>query len=212
MSGRSEPGTRPAGLERRFVVGLGNPGIQYADTRHNAGFRVIERLWRRNPEAPYQATAALQFQVTGADRFEVVLGRPRTFMNLSGAPVATLLGMFGGRPDELLVVHDDLDLPVGALRFRRGGSSGGHRGVASILETLGPDGAGFARLKIGVGRPGGAGGSVVDFVLTPARGEDAARLTEAESVAAAAAWLWISDGIDRCMSRFNRKEARAEEG
>lgn len=129
----------------RLVVGLGNPGPRYAGTRHNVGFLVVDELARRH---------AVTFRA-GRDGREARLGgvrllEPGTFMNLSGTAVQAAVTRNGIRPEEIVVVHDDLDLPLGRLRVRVGGGAGGQKGVRDIIDRLGPD---FARVKVGIGRP-----------------------------------------------------------
>jgi len=129
----------------RLIVGLGNPGTRYAGTRHNAGFLVLDELARR-----WGASFRQGRQTDRAIAHDVVLLKPRTFMNLSGAAVQAAMTRARVPPQELLVVHDDIDLPLGRLRLRRGGGAGGQRGVADIIARIGPD---FDRLKVGVSRP-----------------------------------------------------------
>jgi peptidyl-tRNA hydrolase, PTH1 family len=194
----------------RLVVGLGNPGSRYAATRHNAGYRVVERLWQAHGAGTVRQACGMEFQIGQAPRSTVVMARSLTYMNESGRPVADLMAWLVGTPSALLVIHDDLDLPVGTTRFRRGGTSGGHRGVQSLIEVLNTEE--FARLKIGVGRPGEIENDVVEFVLSPPAGPEAEILDAAETVAAEAAWRWVTDGIDVCMSLFNGRIVGAEEG
>jgi len=129
----------------RLIVGLGNPGARYAGTRHNAGFLVVDELARR-----WGATFRTGRQADAASASGVVLLKPRTFMNLSGAAVQAEMARGRVPPGELLVVHDDLDLPLGRLRLRRGGGAGGQRGVQDVIARIGPD---FDRLKVGISRP-----------------------------------------------------------
>ena len=129
----------------KLIVGLGNPGARYAGTRHNAGFLVVDELARRWG-APFRSGR----QADAASAGGVVLLKPRTFMNLSGAAVQAEMARGRISPGELLVVHDDLDLPLGRLRLRRGGGAGGQRGVQDVIARIGPD---FDRLKVGVSRP-----------------------------------------------------------
>lgn len=194
----------------RFLIGLGNPGHPYEQTRHNVGFRVIDRLWRAHGHGQLRKACLCEYRIGVACDYRVFMARPAVYMNESGRPIAELLRQLGGSPGSVLVIHDDIDLPVGGIRFRRGGSSGGHRGVVSLIEALG--GSEFERLKIGVGHPGVTGGDVVDFVLSPPIAEEAALLSRAESTAAEAAWLWVTEGIESCMNRFNQKAVGAEEG
>lgn len=136
----------------KLVVGLGNPGSRYSGTRHNAGFLVIDELARRHG-AQFRvereaATAKLAPGTLAAGA--CMLLKPLTFMNLSGRPVQAALARGSVRPGEMVVVHDDMDLPLGKLRVRLGGSSGGQRGVSDISRAVGPD---YVRVKVGVGRP-----------------------------------------------------------
>ena len=123
--------------EERFLVGLGNPGSRYEQTRHNAGYRVVERLWRAHAEGPARRGLGVEYRVGRTGSCEVFMARSLSFMNESGAPVSALVRSLGGTSEGMLVIHDDLDLPLGMIRFRRRGSSGGHRGVASLIEAFG---------------------------------------------------------------------------
>lgn len=155
----------------KLVVGLGNPGKEYQDTRHNAGFRWVERLAE-------QQRAALKFDA----KFHGVVGRmaqacgelwlllPQTYMNASGRAVGALVKFYKIAPEEILVVHDELDLPPGSARLKRGGGNGGHNGLKDIAAHLGtPD---FWRLRLGIGHPGDKA-QVADYVLHPPRKEEA---------------------------------------
>jgi PTH1 family peptidyl-tRNA hydrolase len=187
----------------KLIVGLGNPGKAYAGNRHNVGFRCIDRLSaehripvkeRRLRLKPLKAVFG-RGEVGGAP---VVLAKPRTFMNLSGRAVAQLVRRFGVAPDDLIVTHDDMDLPLGKIRIRRGGSAGGHKGVASIIDSLGSEG--FTRVRIGIGRPGG---DEVSHVLGDFTAEEKATVTQAVDQAAEAARCILSDGIEAAMNRYN---------
>ena len=198
------------GAKTRALVGLGNPGLGYARSRHNAGARVVGLLWRKYCRGKGIRKKYVLYRVEEVSGLAVFVARVRSYMNESGEPVKRFLEEVGVEAKDLLVIHDDLDLPPGTLRFRRGGSSGGHKGVQSIIEALATDG--FARLKIGIGRPGGKEREVVDFVLSPPSGREKEILKKTEAVAAEAAWLWVKEGIDYCMNRFNRSVICAEEG
>ena len=141
------------------MVGLGNPGPRYAGTRHNAGFIVLERLAERREAAFARQRQALVARAPG----DLLLAKPTTFMNLSGAAVQALMTRHAIKPEQLLVVHDDLDLPLGRLRLRFGGGAGGQKGVRDTIERIGP---GFARLKVGISRPP-AGWPAERWVLSP---------------------------------------------
>lgn len=154
----------------RLIVGLGNPGLEYETTRHNAGFWWVERLAAArnvlfNAEKKFHGLAAR----LRLDGHEAWLLKPQTFMNRSGQAVGALAGFYRIAPEEILVVHDELDLPPGDARLKKGGGHGGHNGLKDIIAHLGtPD---FWRLRIGIGHPGDKS-QVVDFVLHAARREE----------------------------------------
>nr|WP_258861973.1 aminoacyl-tRNA hydrolase [Marinitenerispora sediminis] len=150
-------------VEWWLVVGLGNPGPKYAGNRHNAGFMVVDALadragarWRAHRSRAEVAEAALPSRPPGAQAaggVRAVLAKPRTFMNLSGGPVAGLRQYYQVPPERIVVIHDELDIPYGALKLKRGGGSGGHNGLRSITTSLsGPD---YIRVRFGIGRPPG---------------------------------------------------------
>lgn len=152
------------------VVGLGNPGAQYCDTRHNLGFLMIDRLSR---EAGIKVTKPMCEALVGRGRWlgrEVILAKPQTFMNLSGRSVKSMLTRFDAEPANLIVVHDDLDLDLGRGKLALKGSSGGHKGIASIISSLGVNT--FARFKLGIGRPENEHIEVTRFVLQKFRNEE----------------------------------------
>jgi len=195
----------------RFLVGLGNPGARYAQTRHNVGFRVIEALWRAKGGDGPKRRGELEYALARTPSFRVFMARPLAFMNASGPPVRALVDYFGGDCADMLVVYDDADLALGTLRMRRGGGSGGHKGVGSIIEAFGSEE--FARLKVGIGRPGEPGDDIVQFVLDQPSADDVEALAESEKTAAEEAWRWITEGTERCMERVNRRRnARTQEG
>ena len=169
----------------QLVVGLGNPGPRYAGTRHNAGFLVVERLAERRGVTFTKQRQALVARAPGG----LLLAKPTTFMNLSGAAVQALMTRHGVHPDHLLLVHDDLDLPLGRLRLRRGGGAGGQRGVRDTIERIGPA---FVRLKVGISRPP-ADWPAERWVLSRF-GDDEAALVERVVEAA-------TDALERCLER-----------
>lgn len=200
----------------RLLVGLGNPGPRYAATRHNVGFRILERFADRHRIALDQERFGGRFgrgwlRRPGAEPLELGLLEPLTFMNRSGQAVAAALaGLPPLEPSaDLLVAHDDVDLPFGRLRLRPGGGAGGHRGVAHLIETLG-HGA-FLRLRFGIGRPRSAAGEpppdTADWVLEPFSREQEAALDERLGVGADAIEGVLFDGIVAAMNRFNREPA-----
>ncbi|MGB9885773.1 MAG: aminoacyl-tRNA hydrolase [Moorellales bacterium] len=185
----------------RLVVGLGNPGRRYRRTRHNLGQVVVEVLARQLGADPWQRegqTETARLRRTGV---EVVLAKPLTFMNLSGSVVAPLVRSLKAAPEEVVLVHDDLDLPVGRIRLRPGGSAGGHRGVASVLEALGSDRVG--RVKLGIGRPP-VGVDPAEYVLQPlSEAEWDAFAGPVERAAEALEFLLSGAAWAEAMNRFN---------
>lgn len=185
----------------KLIVGLGNPGPQYAATRHNAGFRVTARLaaaqgWRWSGR---RDRALLASGTVGGEN--VVLAQPQTYMNDSGLSVAPLVRFYKLAPADLLVICDDLDLPVGKLRLRAQGSAGGQHGLESIIASLGTNA--FARLRVGIGRPANAHMATIDYVLGVPRGDEAILLDQTEDRAAEAALVWLAAGLTAAMDRFN---------
>ena len=148
----------------RLVVGLGNPGKEYERTRHNVGFMVIDELVRKLRIKNYSEEALSHVYRSRVGGRQVIFAKPQTYMNNSGLAVLNLLEENGIEPQEMLVVYDDLDLPLGMTRLRLEGSSGGHRGVESIIKSIGTEK--FPRLKIGIGRPKRKE-DVVSYVLSP---------------------------------------------
>ena len=194
----------------RFIVGLGNPGDAYRRSRHNVGFLVVERLSETEAFPPARRAGDVLHTRKRVHGREVCLVRPQAYMNLSGPAVRGFLEETEpGRLEEsepgedLLVIHDDLDLPLGRLRFRSRGSSGGHRGVESLIDALGTDG--FARLKVGIGRREGE--DAADYVLEPLEGEDEDVLRSIADAAARTLPLWVREGTEAAASRYNGQAA-----
>ena len=183
-----------------MIVGLGNPGREYARTRHNVGFELIDRL------AVLLGADGLRLQsqalVTTARRGDtkVLLVKPQTYMNLSGKAVNGLAAFYKLPLESLLVAHDDLDLPFGALRLRPGGGPGGQKGVKSTIENLGSQD--FCRLRLGIGRPPGRMDPAA-YVLQKFSGAEQAELGPVLDRAAEAALTFIEEGIQVAMNRFN---------
>jgi len=182
-----------------IVLGLGNPGPAYACMRHNVGFMVIELIARRW-SIPFESAAGLRVGRGCVADQPALLVKPQTFMNRSGEAISRL----DRQPeDSVVAVYDDLDLPAGLMRVRERGGSGGHRGVASLIEHLGPE---FARVRVGIGRPPSSG-AVADYVLaTPTEAESAA-LDAAVASAGDAVECILADGTAAAMNRFNGRSA-----
>ena len=199
-------GNVAAGYHRRVKVicGLGNPGERYRLTRHNVGFRVVDLLadrWGLTGQGRVRDGAA-QLEVRLEQPAEkVLLVKPQRFMNLSGGPLRAAIRQSNVDPaEDLLVVTDDVDLPLGRLRLRREGSAGGHNGLRSIIASLG--GTDFPRLRVGIGRQG-TSRATVDHVLSTFRPDEQELSTEAIASAADAVEAWLAEGIDAAMNAFN---------
>lgn len=188
----------------RLVVGLGNPGREYAGTRHNVGFLIAGRLAeeRRAPWSLEKKWAAEVARDTG-----LILTRPQTFMNRSGESVAQLCRFFKIEPEAVLVVYDDADLPLGRLRFRRSGSAGGHNGVKSIIQHLGTDR--FPRLKFGIGRSEEMRGPMTGHVLGRFDPDEIPAVEKSLAHAQDAVNYALSAGLAPAMNRFNTDPAKA---
>jgi PTH1 family peptidyl-tRNA hydrolase len=181
-----------------MVVGLGNPGPAYTNTRHNVGFSVVQSLVRESGVRLQPAFGGLVGQARiGGQALVVCL--PMTFMNRSGGPVSELARALGLSSARVLVVHDDLDLPFGTLRCKTGGGAGGHNGLRDIALQLGKD---FPRIRIGIGRPP-EGTSVPDHVLGHWSEQELGQVTEHISRAASAVRVTVSAGLDVAMNQFN---------
>lgn len=191
-----------------LVLGLGNPGARYAHTRHNAGWDVVERLVARWKASPLETTREYRaWRGTDGGR-EVDLMVPLTYMNLSGDAVAVYRERRGLTPAELLVVVDDVYLPLGRLRFRPSGSSGGHNGLASIEEVLGT--REWSRLRIGVGAAASAA-ELREHVLEGWGADEVPLIENALERATEAVECWCREGIMPAMNRFNRSEEEVQE-
>lgn len=185
----------------RLIVGLGNPGPRYADTRHNMGWRVAEALAARAATGPWKEKFDAAVSEGPWHGTKVVLARPLTFMNHSGLAVRQMLEFWRLEASDLLVIVDDMAIDLGRIRLRTEGSDGGHNGLASVIAHLGHDR--FARLRVGIGPPPPPE-EHVEFVLAPfAKGERPA-VAEAVERAADAAECWMTQGPEEAMNRFNR--------
>ncbi len=185
-----------------LVLGLGNPGVEYRGTRHNAGFRVVEKVARRHGVMDWAQRPSCDLAVISVGRF-ILLSRPLTFMNRSGEAARWLLGEFGVVPESMLVVVDDIDLPLGNLRFRRSGGPGTHNGLRDLCEEVGTD---FPRLRIGV-RGDDMTVDLADYVLSSFTDEEADSAKAAEDRAADAVEAVLRNGFERAMNTYNRSPA-----
>src|SRR5262245_40672828 len=190
----------------KLIVGLGNPGEKYRGTRHNVGFEVVDLLARRRDlifeAAPADALQAKWRRAEGA----VLLAKPLTFMNLSGGALGALSRFYKIEIPDLLVVTDDVNLPLGRLRARASGSEGGHNGLKSVADSLGS--IDYPRLRIGVGR-GDMRRDLADHVLARFEPDEVPGIDAAIARAADAVETWISEGLAKVMNTFNRAEENA---
>jgi peptidyl-tRNA hydrolase, PTH1 family len=187
----------------KVIVGLGNPGLQYEKTRHNVGFCVMDLLgtelggdWKQSRD--FNAF----FSKTKFKDEDVVVLKPLTYMNLSGQAVSAVVRWFKVDLKDVLVIHDDVSLPLGRIRVQKGGGAGGQHGIESIIECMGSNG--FDRIKVGVGPdPGGA--LRASFVLSAVRPDDAKLWTDSLELAMKAARTWLKEGADVTANRYNGK-------
>jgi PTH1 family peptidyl-tRNA hydrolase len=192
-----------AGQSCKLIVGLGNPGPEYARTRHNAGYWYVDALargaggtWRRESRHQCELT-----RITLAEH-DLWLMKPTTFMNLSGAAVHSVASFYRIVPAEILVAHDEIDLPPGVVRFKEGGGHGGHNGVRDVIAQLGAD---FWRLRIGVGHPGSKD-EVIDAVLDRATAAEQQLIDAALARALTALTDFLREGAQQAMHRLHTKE------
>ena len=193
----------------KLVVGLGNPGKEYVGTRHNVGFEVVEQLAAKlDCSLRKKLRFAAQVGEVTLDTGKIMLATPQTFMNRSGAAVATLIKWTKAMPAEVLVIVDDADLPLGQLRLRLAGGSGGHNGLRSIIEALGGD-EGFARLRIGIGRTSPVGADITGHVLGRFSAAERREVDAIVTTAVEAVECCLRDGFAVAMNRFNRRKEDA---
>jgi PTH1 family peptidyl-tRNA hydrolase len=184
-----------------LIIGLGNPGGEYAATRHNCGWMVLDVLERRGRFGRSRREGPAKLATGTLDGYDVALARPTTYMNLSGRAGVHLVRVLGVPVPDVVVIHDDVDLPFGRLRLRRGGSAGGNRGVRSLIESW--QNQDFVRVRVGIGRPA-EGEDTVDHVLDPFTPEERAALPAILGRAADAVTAIVRDGLERAMTEYNR--------
>jgi peptidyl-tRNA hydrolase, PTH1 family len=194
-------------IDTFLIIGLGNPGREYRETRHNIGFMLLDHLalklntrFTRLQSRALVASAFYTRNQASAGETKIILAKPQTFMNLSGQSVQGLIHFFEIPLTHLLVAHDDLDLPPGTIRIRPDGGSAGHKGMVSILERLGTDE--FTRMRLGIGRPPGQM-QAPDFVLQKFLKVDLPVITETINRAVDAVMTFITEGLDASMNKYN---------
>lgn len=183
-----------------LIIGLGNPGKEYDDTRHNVGFRVVNEVARRHGLTFGKTERKAKFASGIARGKKIILAQPQTYMNLSGEAVRSLVDFYKVELPRILVVSDDLDIPLGTVRLRKFGGAGGQGGMKSIIQHLGTQD--FNRLRFGIGRPPGKM-APRDYVLSVFKGDDAILAAQVVDRAADAVETWLIDGIDTAMNRYN---------
>ncbi len=192
----------------KLIVGLGNPGRSYSANRHNIGFTCLRHFARKHGIRLDQKQCQARIGSGEAAGSETILARPQTYMNRSGAAVSCLLKKHRLSPENLIVIHDDLDLQLGRVRLRQGGGSGGHNGVASIIAELGS--RDFIRLRVGIGRPDPAtDNDVINYVLGDFSSEEKQLVTAVVAGASKAITCLLTEGLAVAMNRYNRPFAKA---
>jgi PTH1 family peptidyl-tRNA hydrolase len=187
-------------IENFLIIGLGNPGREYRQTRHNVGFMLVDRLAAKlNTRFTRMQSRALVGSAIFGER-KIILAKPQTFMNLSGQSVQGLVHFYKMPLTNLLIAHDDLDLPIGTIRIRPDGGSAGQKGMSSILERLGTDV--FPRLRMGIGRPPGQM-QAPDYVLQEFSNSDLSIISEMLNHAVEAVLIFATEGLEAAMNKYN---------
>ena len=191
----------------KMIIGLGNPGKEYVNTKHNVGFMVIDAIAKELNETVEKKQCQALTQVVNWDGEKILLVKPQTYMNLSGQSVMELLNYYNDRIDDLLVIHDDLDLPPGQLRFKQGGGAGGHNGIKNIIAHLGTNV--FQRIKVGVGEKPKEY-DLADYVLGHFSKEDKVKMEDGYKATMDSIEMILMGDIDAAMNRYNKKVVREE--
>lgn len=181
----------------KIIVGLGNPGMKYVHTRHNAGFDTLNLFAQKNDFRFSRKGNTMLISENNYKGEKLILVKPLTYMNLSGQAVASVMGTFKAEPKDIMVISDDMDLPCGKIRIRAKGSAGGHNGIKSVINCIGSQE--FSRMRIGIGRDENA----IDFVLGRFSESDRKIMEEAYEKAAEALLCWIEKGTEYTMNRYN---------
>jgi len=198
--------------ETRLIVGLGNPGAKYSFTRHNIGFMCLDAYAKLQSVAFAKRRVKAQIATARLANHDVVFVKPQTFMNLSGEAVGKLFRQHKVKPENLIVVHDDLDLPVGRIRVRQGGSSGGHKGIDSIIAHIST--AEFIRVKVGIGRPQVKedydDNGVIDHVLSQFTPAEKTIIDKIVPMTGEILGSLLADGLTATMNKFNATDLRKQ--
>lgn len=191
----------------KLIVGLGNPGNEYAKTRHNVGFILVDALADHLNITLWKDKFNAKIAEGRIGSEKILLVKPQTYMNNSGEAVGPLMRWYKLEPEDVIVAHDDMDIPAGTIRIRKKGSSGGHNGIKSLIAHLGSEN--FARVRLGIGRPL-PGWSVVNHVLAPFPAEDKQAVDEAVKYLIPAVECIITDGLDVAMNKYNPKKQKKQ--
>lgn len=185
----------------KLIVGLGNPGVKYENTRHNAGFMVMDKIAEMTGELINKKKFEGKYCKTRIGNEDVILLKPETYMNLSGFSVRAAMDFFKISPEDILVIYDDLDTPVGSIRLKTKGSAGGHNGMKSVISSVLKED--FNRIRVGIGRDPKI--RIIDYVLTRFKPEEIENLNQSIEQAAKAAIFSMSHSFEQTMNRYNMK-------
>ncbi len=189
----------------KIIAGLGNPGSEYEKTKHNVGFMFVDALAEKLGVTDWKDKFDAKIGETRIGVEKVLLVKPQTYMNESGQAIGPLMNFYKLDAEDLIVVHDDMDIPAGTIRIRKKGSAGGHNGIKSVLAHVGDEH--FARVRIGIGRPL-PGWTVVNHVLAPFVPEDVTKIEEAIQYLLPAVECIVTDDVDKAMNQYNPKKAK----
>ena len=191
----------------KIIVGLGNPGREYAQTKHNVGFMLVDALAEKLGIADWQSKFDALIAEGRMGTEKILLVKPQTYMNESGRAVGPLMNWYKLMPEQLIVAHDDMDIPAGTIRIRKKGSAGGHNGIKSVLAHVGDEN--FSRVRIGIGRPL-PGWTVINHVLAPFQEEDVPKIKEAIQYLLPAVECIVTEDIDKAMNLYNPKKVKKQ--
>ena len=191
----------------KVIVGLGNPGREYAQTKHNVGFMLVDALADKLGISNWQEKFDALIAEGRLGTEKILLVKPQTYMNDSGRAVGPLMNWYKLPPEDLIVAHDDMDIPAGTIRIRKKGSAGGHNGIKSVLAHLGDEH--FSRVRIGIGRPL-PGWTVINHVLAPFREEDVPKIKEAIQYLLPAVECIVTEDTDKAMNLYNPKKVKKQ--
>ena len=192
---------RYKGDKMKIVVGLGNPGSEYSQTRHNVGFMAIDMWAEKHGVTAWKNKFEAQIAEIKIHNENIILVKPQTYMNLSGVAVREVVNWYKVKPEDVIVIYDDMDTTLGKIRLRKKGSSGGHNGIESILVNIGKEE--FPRVRVGIGRPP-SGWTVVGYVLGKFNQDEQPVVVDVINKIGLALDCWLKEGLDKAMNKFNK--------